>query len=202
MKEEAGQAPAALHRLQMLETQIRKVSDAIRTMLEHARRPVLQPDTIDVAKLVQQICEIARPALRAANVELKLDMREPLPSMMADATQLELALFNLVNNSLDAMPGGGRLDITVSGTSEGIRLVVADSGSGIPADVLPRIFDPWVTTKPAGRGSGLGLSITRDTIAAHGGTIEALSDQGRGTVFTIDLPIAGPARRPAAAAAG
>jgi signal transduction histidine kinase len=202
MKEEARHTPAALHRLQMLETQIRKVSDAIRTMLEHARRPVLQPETIDMAILVREVCEIARPALHAANVELALDMRGPLPSISADSKQLELALFNLVSNSLDAMPTGGRLDIILAGEDHGIRLVVADSGTGIPPDVLPRIFEPWVTTKPAGRGTGLGLSITRDTITAHGGTIEVSSDQGLGTVFTIGLPVAGPVAHSAKAVAG
>ena len=107
---------------------------------------------------------------------------------MADPVQLELALFNLVSNSLDAMPEGGWLAINASKTTAGIRLVIADSGSGIPADVLPHIFEPWVTTKPAGRGTGLGLSITRDTIASHGGTIEVRSEPGSGTVFTILVP--------------
>jgi signal transduction histidine kinase len=188
MREEARHTPAALHRLQLLEAQIRKVSDAIRTMLEHARRPVIQPEPVDLAILLRQVCDVAGPALRAANVELALDVHEPLPPIPADPKQLELALFNLVSNSLDAMPAGGRLAISVSAADGGVRLVVADSGTGISPDVLPRIFDPWVTTKPPGRGTGLGLSITRDTITAHGGTIEVTSDPSRGTVFTIALP--------------
>ena len=181
----------SLHRLQTVEAQIRKVTDAVRTMLDYARRPGPQREIVDVAALVEQVCEISRPALRASNVELRVDTRASLPALFADPVQLELALLNLVSNSLDAMPAGGGLEIVVSPTTEGVRLTVADSGTGIPADVLPRIFEPWVTTKPAGRGTGLGLSITREAVTSHGGVIDVRSEPGRGTVFTIDLPAAG-----------
>jgi signal transduction histidine kinase len=74
-----------------------------------------------------------------------------------------------------------------------VRIEISDTGTGIPKDLLPRIFQPWVTTKPAGRGTGLGLSITHDVIARHGGAIAAVSEPGRGTTFTIDLPFTGAA---------
>jgi two-component system, NtrC family, sensor kinase len=157
-------------------------------MLDYARRPGLQREHVDIGALVEQVCEISRPALRAANVEIRVDTKGPLPSLFADPVQLELALFNLVSNSLDAMPDGGRLEITALATAEGVRLVVADSGTGIPADILSRIFEPWVTTKPPGRGTGLGLSITRDAITSHGGVIDVRSEPGQGSVFTVDLP--------------
>lgn len=189
MKEEAESNSSTLQRLQTVEAQIRKVTDAIRAMLDSARRPVPERQPVNVVALIAQVSEVSRPALHAAKVDLRLDLQESLPPLMADPVQLEMALFNLVSNSLDAMPEGGWLAISASRTAAGIRLAIADSGAGIPADVLPRIFEPWVTTKPAGRGTGLGLSITRDTIASHGGTIEARSEPGRGTVFTIDLPV-------------
>lgn len=189
MKEGAQTDAAALQRLQIVEGQIRKVTDAVRSMLDSARRAVPQRQPVNVAALIDQVCEVSGPALRAAKVALRLDVEESLPSVTADPVQLELALFNLVTNSLDAMPQGGWLSIRASKTTDGIRLVVADSGTGIPADVLPRIFEPWVTTKPAGRGTGLGLSITRDTIMSHGGTIDVRSEPGQGTTFTIDLPV-------------
>src|SRR6185295_18038131 len=95
-----------LQRLQTIEAQIRKVADAVRSMLDYARRPGLQRESVDVAALVEQVCELSRPSLRAANVEVRVDARGPLPAISADPVQLELALLNLVNNSLDAMPGG------------------------------------------------------------------------------------------------
>jgi two-component system, NtrC family, sensor kinase len=197
MIEEAQSDVQALHRLQTIEAQIRKVTDAVRAMLDAARRPELQRERIDIAALLERVCEISRPALRAANVDVHVDIRGPVPSLFADPAQLELALFNLVSNSLDAMPGGGRLAITLSAAAEGVRLVVSDSGTGISPDVLPRVFDAWVTTKPPGRGTGLGLSITRDTILSHGGAIDVQSEPGQGTVFTIDLPAGDASAAPA-----
>jgi signal transduction histidine kinase len=193
MIDEARSDTQALHRLQTVEAQIRKVTDAVRAMLEYARRPAMQRERVDIAALVEQVCEISRPALRAAHVEIHVETQGPLPSLFADPVQLELALFNLVSNSLDAMPGGGRLDISLSAPAGRVRLVIADSGTGIPPDVLPRIFEPWVTTKPPGRGTGLGLSITREAIKSHGGVIYVRTEPGRGSVFTIDLPVTDPA---------
>ena len=108
--------------------------------------------------------------------------------MLGDETDLELALLNLVTNGIDAMPSGGELSIRAEVIERGVRLVIRDTGEGIPEDLLPRIFDPWVTTKAPGRGTGLGLSIARDVIARLGGTIEVQSQRGQGTAFTIDLP--------------
>jgi signal transduction histidine kinase len=192
MIEETRADTPVLHRLRTVEAQIRKVTAAVRAMLDYARRPALQREPVDIAALVEQVYEISRPALRAANVEMRVQTQGPLPPLVADPVQIELALFNLVSNSLDAMPEGGRLDISLSATETGVRLLVADSGTGIPPDVLPRVFDPWVTTKPAGRGTGLGLSITRDAIASHGGVIDVRSEPGQGTIFTIDLPARDP----------
>ena len=87
-------------------------------------------------------------------------------------------MLNLVTNSLDAMPDGGTLTIRASLADGKSASRSATRASGIPAELLPRIFDPWVTTKPAGRGTGLGLSITHDVIARHGGTITAVSEPG------------------------
>jgi signal transduction histidine kinase len=147
---------------------------------------------VDVGALVENICEMARPALRAAGVEVHVDVQDSIAPIRADPVQLEVALLNLVSNSLDAMPAGGRLDIGLAPRAGGLRLTVADTGTGVAPDVLPRIFQPWVTTKPAGKGSGLGLSITKDAIDSHGGSIAVQSEPDRGTVFTIDMPSMGP----------
>jgi signal transduction histidine kinase len=98
-----------------------------------------------------------------------------------------MALLNLVTNALDAMPNGGTLWITATARGDGIRVEVADTGPGIPAEVFERLFDPWVTTKPTGQGTGLGLAIVRNVVQAHGGSISA-RNQSTGAVFVIDLP--------------
>jgi two-component system NtrC family sensor kinase len=100
-----------------------------------------------------------------------------------------MALLNLVTNALDAMPNGGTLSIVAAARPEGVRVEVADTGSGIPAALMDRLFDAWVTTKPTGQGTGLGLAIVRDVVRAHGGSIAA-SNQATGALFVIDLPAA------------
>jgi signal transduction histidine kinase len=108
----------------------------------------------------------------------------------ADEAQLELALLNLVSNAFDAMPAGGTLTLAAVNVGDRVRIDVRDTGTGIDPSVLPRLFEPWVTTKPAGRGTGLGLSITRDLIASLGGTITVSTALRQGTTFTIELPAA------------
>jgi signal transduction histidine kinase len=105
------------------------------------------------------------------NIRLHVSVAEDLPQLNADVTQLEMALFNLVTNALDAMPGGGTLAITATAREGGVRIEVADTGSGIPAAVLDRLFEPWVTTKAVGHGSGLGLAIVREIASGHGATL-------------------------------
>jgi signal transduction histidine kinase len=174
-------------RLQIVQEQINRVTSIVRTMLDHARRPSPRQPT-DIAELVDRVCTVARPKLDALGVTLDLDLAADVPLVQADPVQLELALLNLITNSLDAMPSGGSLSISVSESPTGARVRVVDTGVGIAPELLPRIFDAWVTTKAAGHGTGLGLSITRDAITGHGGTIAVESEPGRGAVFTIELP--------------
>ena len=188
MEQEGAESPAP-RRLRIVQEQITKVASIVRTMLDHARRPSPKEPT-DIAELVRRVAAVARPKLDASGVRLDLQVSDDLPLVQADAVQLELALLNLITNSLDAMPGGGVASIAVSSIDNGVRIGVADTGTGIEPSLLPRIFEPWVTTKAAGHGTGLGLSIARDVVTAHGGTISASSAEGAGALFTIDLPTA------------
>jgi signal transduction histidine kinase len=189
LQEDRSMDPKAARRLGIVQEQIAKVASVVRTMLDNARRPDTRW-TVDVGSLLARVADVARPKLDSSAISLTLDIAPSLPSIDANSEELELALVNLVNNSLDAMPDGGALTITASVVDGRIRIAIVDSGRGIAAELLPRIFEPWVTTKPPGRGTGLGLSITRDVVTRHGGTIAAESHPGR-TAFTIDLPPSG-----------
>jgi signal transduction histidine kinase len=145
-------------------------------------------ETTDPGKLIGGVCDLARPKLERSGVTLDVQVDPEAPRIRADAVQLELALLNLISNGVDAMPAGGTLTVRVKHTAGGVRFEIADTGTGIAADLLPRIFEPWVTTKAPGHGSGLGLSIARDVVAAHGGTIDVHSTPGVGTVFAVNLP--------------
>jgi two-component system, NtrC family, sensor kinase len=176
-------------KLRTVDEQIQQVTRVLRTMLDHARQPS-EARIVSLPDILRRVREVAQPRLARHNIRLHASIDENLPSINADATQLEMALFNLVTNALDAMPGGGTLSIAATPRPDGIRIEVADTGSGIPATVVDRLFDPWVTTKPVGHGSGLGLAIVRDVVRAHGGSISA-ANQTVGARFIIDLPAAG-----------
>ncbi|HEX5475523.1 MAG TPA: ATP-binding protein [Vicinamibacterales bacterium] len=186
LQEDAAADARTRRRLEIVQQQIGKVASVVRSMLDHARRPDARWP-VQLRTLLARVADIARPKLDAARIALTLDIAPDLPAVEADAEELELALLNLVNNALDAMPRGGTLTVAARAEPPGVRIDVTDSGSGIPPDILPRIFDPWVTTKPVGHGTGLGLSITRDVVARHRGTIAAASAPGQ-TTFTIVLP--------------
>src|SRR4029453_16314801 len=99
-----------------------------------------------------------------------------------------MALLSPVPNAVDAMPGGGVLHIAASATAALVTITLSDTGGGITPELLPRIFDPWVTTKPEGRGTGLGLGIRREVVTGGGGDVEVTSERGHGATFIITLP--------------
>lgn len=177
-------------KLRTVDEQIQQVTRVLRTMLDHARQPS-EAKVVSLAGIIARVREVAQPRLSRHKIQLQATVDDGLPPVKADATQLEMALFNLVTNALDAMPDGGTLSIAATARPESIRVEVADTGAGIPAEVLDRLFDPWVTTKPVGHGSGLGLAIVREVVRAHGGSISA-SNQAVGARFVIDLPAAAP----------
>jgi len=187
LQEDASGDPKTTERLAIVQEQIAKVASVVRTLLDHSRRPADRAPAA-IESLLSRVAEVARPKLDASGIALTLDIAPNLPPVWGDSEQLELAMLNLITNSLDAMPHGGSLSIRASRAESGVRIEITDTGSGISKELLPRIFQPWVTTKPAGRGTGLGLSITHHVVQRHGGTIFAESDRGRGATFTIDLP--------------
>jgi len=187
MLEQHDLDPDLARRLHLVLEQIGRVSDAIRGLLEHTRRPG-EAARIDVGTLLDSIVNLMRPRLTAGRVALETDLSPLLPKIWGQRDELEMALLNLVSNALDAMPGGGVLRVSTTSADSQVTIVLSDSGAGIPPELLPRVFDPWVTTKPEGRGTGLGLSITRDVITRFGGTVDVASEPGHGATFTIRMP--------------
>lgn len=112
-----------------------------------------------------------------------------LPAVEVVPGQMNQVFMNLLANACDAIEGPGHIRVTTRRVGEEVRIAIADDGSGIAEADLGRLFDPFFTTKPQGHGTGLGLSISHGIVADHGGRIEVESTQGRGTTFTIVLPI-------------
>jgi two-component system, NtrC family, sensor kinase len=187
LKEELGPATPHAARLAIIEEQITKVTTTVRSLLDRSR-PLGRKTRTAAGELVHRVVEVMVPNLSAAEIAHEVDAPAADTPILVDATNFELSLLNLMTNAVDAMPNGGRLRIRVLDEQNRVRIEISDTGHGIPDQLLPSIFEPWVSTKTPGRGTGLGLAIARDVVSAHGGTISVASTVGVGTTFTIDLP--------------
>ena len=144
-------------RLAIVQEQIDRVVATVRSLLERAR-PQGERQPVRIDAVLARMRDAMRARAASSDVTFDLRIRQPLASVAADEAQLELALLNLVTNALDAMTDGGILTLAARNAGPHVRIDVSDTGTGIDAGVLPRLFEPWVTTKPAGRGTGLGRS--------------------------------------------
>ncbi|MCB9831112.1 MAG: PAS domain-containing protein [Planctomycetes bacterium] len=170
-------------------------------LLTFARKQVVTPVPVDVGRLILEMRGLIEHAL-AERAQIDLDGLEPVPMVLVDPVQLEQVVLNLVINARDAVDPGGRVRITtrqvVAATSTGpsrkqIEIAVTDDGSGMEPQVLERIFEPFYTTKPRGRGSGLGLATCYGIVRQAGGIIEVDSRPGQGSTFRVLLPALDPA---------
>jgi signal transduction histidine kinase len=160
--------------------------------------PRLEAESL--GELVEEACEFMRADLARHGVTLELEVPDEALTARVDEAQIKQALFNLVRNAREAMQGGGVVRVSVSSAPEVVRVVVEDQGPGIDPDVAERLFDPFFTTK--GHGTGLGLSVTRQIVAAHGGTIRHEARPGGGSRFVLSLPTAPRDEADAARASG
>lgn len=186
-----AEAPAgseSQERLRTVHEQIGRLASIVRDLMNQTRTPLLKRVPTDAAAILTGIARLARPSAEQKGVVLEVDAGlAPLP-LLADAGQMEQVFLNLVTNALDAMGRGGHLTLRAQKDGTHIRFEVEDTGSGIPPEVRPRIFEPLFTTKEPGRGTGLGLPIVRDIVTAHQGTVEVYSEAGRGARFVVLLP--------------
>jgi signal transduction histidine kinase len=163
----------------------RRIDRIVRQFLEFARPPQLHPRPVDVAALVSGVADAARALAGARGIALEA-MASGAGEATLDADRLREALENLVRNAIEATPEGGRVALTTRGDADAVEIEVADAGPGIPAELLPRIFDLYFTTKPD--GTGVGLAVTQQIVTAHEGTLEVDSRPGAGTRMIVRLP--------------
>jgi len=180
--------------LEAIVGQIDRISRIITSLLDAVRPQAPKLEPISVAQVVRDLSPLLGLAARQRGVKLADAVDDALPLVRADAGQLQQVLINLVVNALEATPASG--EVIVSGRAEthearpGVAVAVADTGSGIAAELQGRIFETFFTTKPRGQGTGLGLAICRDIARAHGGDLRVESTPGVGSTFTLWLPAA------------
>ena len=162
--------------------------DLVRALTEFARKGLEEPHWFDLNDILRKEAELLGHA-RLRQSDLLLDLDPALPMFLGDASAMGSAIMNLGINALDAMVGGGTLRFQSRTLASGaIELTVSDTGQGMTPEVLARAMEPFYTTKPVGKGTGLGLARVYGTVKAHGGTLELQSEPGRGTTVRILLP--------------
>ncbi|MFO0982895.1 MAG: ATP-binding protein [Planctomycetota bacterium] len=196
LREDPALSEASRSRLTVMEAQVDRLTAIIRNVLQTMRMPEPQFQTIDVNRLIRDLFKFVTPTLRFKGIELEVAEYPELQSVLADPQQLQQVVMNLVSNAIDAMPSGGKLAVTTGYLPLGagsirepaVVIRITDTGPGIPADQMARLFTPYFTTKSLGFGSGLGLVISRQILRGHGGDISAESEAGKGTSFSLILP--------------
>jgi signal transduction histidine kinase len=153
-------------------------------------------EPVDVNRAIEEIIAVVRNEFNRNSIEVRTSFSPQLPLILANCTYLQQVFLNLLNNARDAMPSGGRVDISTALTGTAIVITIADTGTGIPTENREMIFKPFFTTKQEGKGTGLGLSISSKIVAAHGGTLQVESTPGKGAAFTITIPTARQPRAP------
>jgi PAS domain S-box-containing protein len=182
--------------LKRIDRQAHRIADIVQGIVGFARPRPPHPEPVDLAAITRETLDLLRRDLQS--VELETDFDADLPPALADRQQVQQVLLNLLNNALQAMAGRRpmRLRVAAAGADDRLVIRVTDNGSGIAPEVLPRVFDPFFSTKP--EGTGLGLSVSYAIARAHGGELAADSEPGKGTTFSLYLPIAPQPAREAA----
>lgn len=198
LQEDPDLTKDARRRLQIVEGQIDQTSHIIQDLLIYGRKPEPILESLDLKACVEDCLSLMRPEIARRNVILLTDFNDTPFIIRGDSSQLQEVFCNLIDNAIDAMPEGGSLTIRMhpndtpqqTAQPDSYAVDIIDTGQGIPQDRLDQIFQPFFTTKKSGRGTGLGLAIAAETIRAHGGEMAVESEPGKGSRFTVVLPLA------------
>jgi two-component system NtrC family sensor kinase len=161
----------------------------VRGLLDFARQTEPQKVLSDITEVTQKSINLISHQASIQNVKIEKKIKPDLPKIMIDAGQIQQVFINILLNAIEAMPRGETLTVSSEVEDEMTAIQFTDTGIGIPEENLPKIFDPFFTTKEQGKGTGLGLSVSYGIIERHRGKLEVKSQVGKGTTFTVKLPI-------------
>ena len=185
-------SPEELHftheSLQTINDNLARIAKIVRSLGDFARISGAEKTFTDILQLLMQTLNLVKYDKRSRKIDFVTEAA-PIPLLEVNADQFQQVFLNLVLNAIDAMPDGGRLEISVAHRPPWVVLRFTDSGCGIDEEVINRIFDPFFTTKPFGKGTGLGLSLCYGIIKDHNGRIAVESQKGMGATFKISLPM-------------
>ncbi len=189
---ESPQDRRALKKVETVQRECQRLQDLLDDFLSFAKVRRLRLEPSDLSEQVRLALEFFHPKAQAAGIEVVDYLTSDLPTVLLDRESFHGAMLNLALNAQQAMPDGGQLVVRTYGTADGVALDLIDTGCGMDAATREHVFDAFFSTKRG--GTGLGLPTARKIIEAHGGAIDLQSEPGRGTQFTVKLPV--PARLP------
>jgi hypothetical protein len=177
--------------LEKIYRQTSRASSIVNNLLNFSRVTEARYAPVDLNRVIDDTIQLLDAQLRNTEIEVVRRYADDLPPAFGDGPKLQQVLMNLILNARDAMPQGGRLEISTEADQDSVVIEVRDTGLGIAPEHLAKIYDPFFTTKQIGKGTGLGLAVSYGIISDHGGHIDVESNLGEGTRFQITLPLAG-----------
>ena len=206
LAEEPGVTPEIKKRVTVIDEQLTRVVRIIQDLLSSTRQRQPEPTWLSVEQMISPATVLMEPAFHAKEITLTVEIPADLPLVWADAEKMHQVLVNVFANALAATPPHGAVKVLVgaraassdefecgrrvaqSMSSLVVTIAVEDTGCGMPEADMEKAFEPFFTTKAVGKGTGLGLFLSRETVLAHGGSLSLESDPGRGTTVTVTLP--------------
>jgi len=173
--------------LEKIETEVRRIDSILRKLMDVVKRPRYHLQHVSVPEIIDSLLDLFQPRVKLHGIKVKRDYRVDPPLILADAAEIEQIFSNLFANSIEEMTEGGVLSVVLEQDHDMMHVQVADTGKGIPKEDLQKIFDPFYTTKNS--GTGLGLSVVLRIVRTYNGKIEVTSEVGKGTKFTVSLPL-------------
>ena len=189
---ELGEGPAVddlQEALGDIDRHVERARTVTHRMLGFARRMEPLNEDVDLNMLANQTASFLENETRHRNIQVACDLDQELPLITTDSNQLQQVILNLLENAIDAIGENGSISLSTRRAGDRVSLKISDTGAGIAQELISKVFDPFFTTKAAGEGTGLGLSIVYSTLNKLGGTIDVRSEPGRGTTFTVSLPL-------------
>lgn len=180
--------------LEIVEQELERMAGLVANLLQFSRPGKEEATSVDLGEEMARTLELMHPQMRKRGIEVRRDYALGSVRIHADRQKLRQVFLNLVSNACDAMHAGGTLTLnirydTLDDGRPGAAIEISDTGHGIPAEMLPKVMDPFFTTKEEGKGTGLGLAICRRIVQEHHGTIQIRSEVGKGTTIHITLPV-------------
>ena len=176
----------------LMEDGINRVKKIVSQLLEFSQQHEPEFSAVDINSLVEEVLLLLNYALSKKGIKIEKELSPDLPLLMVDRHKMQQVLTNILLNAVQAIEGKGQISIGTMQDGGWCYIDITDTGKGIPANIIPRIFDPFVTTKDVGKGTGLGLSVSKGIVEMHDGRIDVRSEVNKGSKFTIKLPIHNP----------